>query len=366
MTPYDPATLPLDLNYSPLVGLVGRANAALARYDGLLQGIVNPAVLLSPLTTREAVLSSKIEGTQATFDEVLQHEAGELQQGEKATDIREIQNYRRALNLAAEALPERTLSLALVRQMHALLMDSVRGQDKAPGQFRADQNWIGRPGTPMGQATFVPPNPLRMMDALQNWEQYLVTPDVDPLIQVAVVHAQFELIHPFKDGNGRIGRVLIPLFLYQRRALASPMFYLSEYLEAHRDVYYDRLGGISRDGDWLGWLSFFLEAVAVQAEANCVRVRNILALYDRMKVTVTTATRSQYAMAVLDAIFDRPIFQSTDFVDKLGINKVTAAALLRQLRAAGVLVPLREASGRRAAVLAFRELLNAAEGLVIL
>lgn len=312
------------------------------------------------------MLSSKIEGTQATFDEVLRHEAGELQQGEKATDIREIQNYRRALNLAAEALPERTLSLALVRQMHAMLMGSVRGQDMSPGQFRNEQNWIGRPRTPMEQASFVPPNPLRMNDALLNWEHYLGTPDVDPLIQVAVVHAQFELIHPFKDGNGRIGRVLIPLFLYQRRALASPMFYLSEYLEAHREVYYDRLSAISRDGDWLGWLGFFLEAVVAQAEANCVRVRNILALYDRMKQTVTAATRSQYAMAVPDAIFDRPVFQSTDFVDRLGINKVTAAALLRQLRAAGVLVPLREASGRRAAVLAFPELLNAAEGSVVL
>lgn len=362
MKPYDPTTLPLDLNYSPLVGLVGRANAALARYDGLLQGIVNPAVLLSPLTTREAVLSSKIEGTQATFDEVLQHEAGELQQGEKATDIREIQNYRRALNLAAAALTERSLSLGLVREMHAMLMDSVRGQDKSPGQFRGDQNWIGRPGTPMTQATFVPPGPLRMNDALLNWEQYIGTLDVDPLIQAAVVHAQFELIHPFKDGNGRIGRVLIPLFLYQRRALASPMFYLSEYLEAHRDVYYDRLNAISRDGDWLGWMEFFLEAVRVQAEANCVRVRSILKLYDRMKETVTAATRSQYAMAVLDAIFDRPIFQSTDFIERLGINKVTAAALLRQLRGAGVLVALREASGRRAAVFAFQELLDAAEG----
>lgn len=362
MTPYEPTALPLDMNYSPLVGLVGRANAALARYDGLLQGIVNPAVLLSPLTTREAVLSSRIEGTQATFDEVLQHEAGELQHGEKATDIREIQNYRKALSLAAETLLERPLSLALVRQMHAVLMDSVRGQDKAPGQFRRDQNWIGRPGTPMDQASFVPPTPLRMNDALQDWERYLGTPDVDPLIQAAVVHAQFELIHPFKDGNGRIGRVLIPLFLYQRRALASPMFYLSEYLEANRETYYDRLGAISRDGNWLGWLDFFLTAVAVQAEANCVRVRDILALYGRMKDTVTTVTRSQYAMAVLDAMFDRPIFQSTDFVQRLGINKVTAAALLRQLREAGVLVPLREASGRRPAVLAFLELLHAAEG----
>lgn len=360
--PYEPATLPLALDYSSIVGLVGRANAALARYDGLLQGVVNPGVLLSPLTTREAVLSSRIEGTQATFDEVLQHEAGELQYGEKATDIREIQNYRSALKLAAEALADRGISLALVRQMHAVLMDSVRGKDKSPGEFRNDQNWIGRPGTPMEQATYVPPNPLRMKDALLNWEHYLGVADVDPLIQAAFVHAQFELIHPFKDGNGRIGRVLIPLFLYQARALASPMFYLSEYLEAQRDIYYDRLGAISREGDWVGWLRFFLEAVIAQAEANGRRVRDILGLYNSMKETVSKATRSQYASAVLDALFDRPVFRSADFVERLGINRVTALTLLRQLRESGVLVALRESSGRRAAVLAFPALLAAAEG----
>jgi Fic family protein len=366
MKPYEPQTLPLDLNYSSLVGLVGRANAALARYDGLLQGIVNPQVLLSPLTTQEAVLSSKIEGTQATLDEVLQHEAGALQEGEKATDIKEIQNYRLALRLSTDCLADRPLSLGLVRQMHTLLMDSVRGQDKEPGQFRKEQNWIGRPGCKLEEASFVPPSPLRLLDHLENWERYLGLRDVDPLIQTAVVHAQFEVIHPFKDGNGRIGRVLIPLFLYQQRALATPMFYLSEYLEANRERYYDRLRGISAQEDWLGWIAFFLEAVEKRAETHSLKVREMLALYNDMKLKITEATRSKFAIAVLDAIFDRPIFPASGFGERLGINKVTATTLLKQLRDAGVLMPLREASGRRAALLAFPALLNIAEGRAFL
>lgn len=363
MKPYEPSALPLaGIDYGSLVGPVGRANAALARYDGLLQGIVNPLVLLSPLTTREAVLSSRIEGTQATLDEVLEHEAGDLKAGEKAQDIREIQNYRQVLKLATEALAQQPLSLGLVRQMHALLMDSVRGQDKDPGRFRREQNWIGPAGTPMEQATYVPPGPLRLLDHLENWEAYLAMDDVDPLVQTAIVHAQFELIHPFKDGNGRIGRVLIPLFLFQKRALASPMFYLSEYLEAHRDLYYGRLQGISRRTEWAQWLGFFLEAVAEQADTNSGKVRAILALYEDMKHRIKEVTRSQYAITLLDAIFYRPIFQTSDFIDQVGIKKVTAHALLRQLREAGILATLREASGQRPAILAFPALLNLAEG----
>jgi len=162
MTPYTPDPLPpAGIDYGPLVGLVGRANAELARYDGLLQGIVNPGVLLSPLTTQEAVLSSRIEGTQATLDEVLEHEAGQPMPPEKSQDIQEIANYRAALIRAAEELAHRPISLSLVKQMHALLMDSVRGADRQPGQFRIDQNWVGPPGCVIEEATFVPPSPLR-------------------------------------------------------------------------------------------------------------------------------------------------------------------------------------------------------------
>lgn len=367
MQPYIPDTLPLvELDYARLVPHIGPANAALARYDGLLQSVINPSVMLSPLTNREAVLSSKIEGTQATVDEVLEYEAGLEFGGEKTKDIQEIVNYRNTLMMASEYVQERPMTLALVKQMHTVLLDSVRGARKTPGEFRLDQNWIGPAGCSMEQASFVPPSPLQLLDHLQAWEQYLAIQDFDVLVQVAIVHAQFELIHPFKDGNGRIGRLLIPLFLFQKRALASPMFYLSEYLETHRDEYYSRLQGISRDGDWSAWIAFFLHAITQQAQANTERVREILALYASMKQRITELTRSQHAITVLDALFDRPIFQSSDFVQRTGIPKQTALPFLRKLREAGILHPLREQSGRRSAILAFKDLLNCAEGQQII
>ena len=186
------------------------------------------------------------------------------------------------------------------------------------------------------------------------------------MVQTAVVHAQFELIHPFKDGNGRIGRLLIPLFLFQKRALASPMFYMSEYLEEHRDIYYACLRGISQAGDWNGWIEFFLDAVVEQARGNTARVRAMLAIYDRMKRRITELTHSQHAISVLDTLFDRPIFQASEFVERSGIPKQTAQPILRKLRDAGILHPLREHRGQQSAVLAFRDLLNCAEGRNVL
>jgi Fic family protein len=363
MTPYAPDALPLTgLDLPRLVVKIGPANAALARYDGLLQSVVNPGVMLSPLTQREAVLSSKIEGTQATVDEVLEYEAGMDFDPEKTKDIQEIVNYRKTLILAAEEIALRPISLGLLRQMHAVLMDSVRGANKTPGEFRHEQNWIGSAGCTIDQASFVPPAPLQLLDHLQFWEAYLAGSDIDVLLQCAVMHAQFELIHPFKDGNGRIGRLLIPLFLCQKKALASPMFYLSDYLEGHRDEYYARLQAISRDGDWSGWIAFFLEAVTQQALSNAERVRTMMALYEHMKRRIVELTRSQHAITVLDTLFDRPIFQSGDFVLRSGIPKQSALPFLRTLREANILQVVRESSGRRSAVLAFGDLLNCAEG----
>lgn len=367
MQPYVPDRLPLtNLGFERLIRRVGPANAALARYDGLLQSVINPSVLLSPLTNQEAVLSSKIEGTQATVDEVLEYEAGIEFDAEKVKDIQEVVNYRTALTLAKEALTERPLNLALLRQIHGTVMNSVRGADKSPGQFRVHQNWIGPEGCTIEQASFVPPSPLQLLDHLEAFERYLASDDVDPLLQVAVVHAQFELLHPFNDGNGRVGRLLIPLFLFQKKALGSPMFYLSEYLESHRDEYYARLRGISQQGDWTGWVEFFLTAITMQAQTNAVRVHGILALYEEMKQRVTELTRSQHALKVLDTLFHRPIFQSSDFVERSGIPKTTSLSFLAWLRDAGILTVLREQSGRRSAIFAFTELLNRAEGRKIL
>lgn len=367
MQPYQPSVLPPGgIDIVQLVTLVGEANAALARYDGLLQGMVNPAVMLSPLTNQEAVLSSRIEGTQATVEEVLEHEAGQEYDADKEADIQEILNYRRALTLAADSLRDRPLRLGLVRALHKEMMNSVRGQDKEPGEFRKTQNWIGPYGCTVETATFVPPDPLRLLDHLQAWERYLESDDTDPLLQTAIVHAQFEILHPFKDGNGRIGRLLIPLFLYSKGRLSTPMFYLSAYLEAHRPEYYSRLAAITREDDWTGWIAFFLSAIAEQAKGNIGRVQAILGLYEMMKTQVREITRSQHSAQIVDALFDRPIFRIGDFAVRAAIPKPTAHPLLRQLQEAGLLKLLREGSGRRPAILAFPELLNIAEGRKVL
>ena len=371
MQPFEPHVLPLtNLDWRQLLPLVGQANAALARYDGLLAGIPNPAVMLSPLTTQEAVLSSKIEGTQATVDEVLEQEAGLLKEGEKFKDIQEISNYRHALFQARSYLEAYPIRLAFVRELHRTLMNSVRGQDKTPGEFRLDQNWIGKMGCSIEEATFVPPNPIQLPEHLCAWEAYLELDDVDFLIQTAVVHAQFELLHPFKDGNGRIGRILIPLFLYQKKVLSQPMFYLSEYLENHRDDYYARLKGISSENDWDGWIAFFLQAITTQAMQNAQRVAAIQALYDEMKAAIHETTHSQYTVHLLDAIFSKPIFRTADLAQRLtdehGIHAKTAPALLRQLRDAGILLEIQPGAGRRSATMCFPRLLNLAEGRELL
>lgn len=365
--PYQPDFLPLEnLDHKALFTLVGEANGALARYDGLLQGVVNPLIMLSPLTNEEAVLSSKIEGTQATVDEVLEHEAGMIKEGEKSHDIQEIINYRKALLDAKDYLSDRPITLLFIRELHKILLNSVRGQNKTPGEFRKDQNWIGKFGCSMEEASFIPPNPFQLQDHLEAWQKYIASDDIDMLVQTAIIHAQFELLHPFKDGNGRIGRILIPLFLFQKKKLSQPMFYLSSYLEANREAYYHHLQNISREGDWNSWILFFLKAIVEQAKNNSDRVKAIMNLYEQMKIKIHDITHSQYSIHMLDAIFDRPIFGTTDFVKRTKISKATAMGLLRLLKEHDILKEIRKASGRRPAILCFPALLNIAEGKKIL
>lgn len=362
MQPFKPDSLPIkELDKAALFTAVGEANAALARYDGLLMGVVNPAVMLSPLTNQEAVLSSRIEGTQATVEEVLEHEAGQEYGEEKSQDIQEVLNYRKALMLAKDDVQERPIRLALIRELHRILMNSVRGEHKEPGQFRRDQNWIGAPGCTIKQATFVPPSPLQLMDHLHAWETYLGIDDIDPIVQTAIVHAQFELLHPFKDGNGRIGRLLIPLFLYSKGRLTSPMFYLSAYLESNREEYYARLRAISQNGDWTGWCAFFLRAVINQAQQNATTLREIMALYEATKTQVRDITHSPHSPQLIDALFDRPIFTAANLAQRANVPKPTVHKLINTLLDEGLLHRVRAASGRRPAILAFAELLNTLE-----
>lgn len=358
---------PIGIDWVQLYPLIGPAHAAVARYEGVLHGIPNPNVLLSPVTSQEAVLSSRIEGTQATLGEVLEFEA-EGEPGDESTakkaDIHEVLNYRAALSEATRLLDELPLSQRLIRLTHARLMQGVRGRNKAPGEYRRIPNWIGPEGCTIDQARFIPCSADTLPDAMSAWEAYIHAPALDALIQLAIVHAEFEAIHPFLDGNGRLGRLIVPLFLKSKGLLSAPNFYLSEYLEAHRDEYYDRLLAVSRDGDWIGWCAFFLRAIIEQAGTNQAKAQAIHALYTAKKDLMVEATRSQYGVRALDWFFSRPIFRTSDFVAMADIPEPTAKRILRLVRENGLLREIRPASGRRPAVLAFPDLLNICEGRV--
>jgi len=359
MNPHIPQLLPLkELNWVRFIKLIGQANAELARYDGILQGIVNPVVLLSPLTTKEAVISSKMEGTIASLHEVLEFEAAPDPANEKYHDIHEIINYREAMHYAVTWLDQKPLTLNLIKEIHSILLNSVRGRDKRRGNFRTGQNYIGKPGASIEEAMYVPPEPRLLSECLDNFEKYIHFDEKDMLVQLALVHAQFEIIHPFLDGNGRVGRILIPLFLFEKKILHLPMFYISEYLEARRDEYCSRLNAITAENKWDDWVEFFLKALVEQAKANSAKAKSILELYDRKKARITEATHSQYCIKTLDALFKRPIFTSPDFIKLSGIPKASGMRLIQLLKKEEIVVTLRKGKGRRAEIFEFKKLMD--------
>lgn len=351
---------PTGMDLNSIVAKIGKANAHLSRYDGLLESLVNPSVMLSPLILKEAELSSKIEGTIATANDVYKQQAGEIFEPSKDADIHEILNYRGALRQAEQRIGSEQISLHLVRQMHQILMQGVRGENKNPGQFRDTQNWIGSRGCSIDEATYVPPPPLLLTDLLEQLVDFANDTDekLDPIIQAALLHAQFELIHPFDDGNGRIGRLLIPLFLVRRRCIMSPSLYISGYLEANRTEYYLRLENITRHGDWIGWVSFFLQAIIDQSVNNLKLVRSINELYERTKREVSDLLRTDQAIYIVDMLFDTPVFRANQLHRRLEINRQRAAGYIRKLKAAGTIIELRASSGASPALLAFEDLLH--------
>lgn len=356
---------PKKLEWEALIPLIGPANAAVARYEGVLSSIPNPDVLLSPLTSQEAVLSSRIEGTQATLGEVLKFEAEGMLDDESTperADMREVLNYRMALHEATRLMSELPLSQRLVKATHKVLMNGVRGRNKDPGEYRKIPNWIGPEGSAIEQARFVPCSADVLDHCMDAWEKYIHFDAPDRLVQLAILHAEFEAIHPFLDGNGRLGRLMVPLFLYAHGLLSRPNFYLSGYLETNRDEYYDRLLAISRDGDWTGWCAFFLRGVTAQAHENIDKAQAIVKLHQERRDWMVDATRSQYAVRALDWMFKRPIFSTPDFVRSADIPAPTARGIVRALRDQGMLSEMIPSAGQRPAVYAFAELLNIAEG----
>lgn len=356
---------PSSLDLERLLPLIGPASSAVARYDGVLSAIPNASILLSPLTTQEAVLSSKIEGTQATMGEVLEFEAEGGRKKvpeEKREDIQEVLNYRRAMRHAEKRMQELPLCQRVIKELHRILLDGVRGQGKAPGEYRRIPNWIGPQGCTIEEARFVPISAGELDNAMGTWDRYINSDAPDRLIQLAILHAEFEALHPFLDGNGRLGRMCIPLFMHQVGLIQRPMFYISAYFEANRDEYYDRLLAVSKNDDWTGWCAFFLDAVRNQAEQNLEKATEILDLYGRLKQQIPEWTHSQYAIHTLDWIFEKPVFKSSDFVEKAGIPEPTARRILRVLREQELIKPLVASSGSRAAIYAFPALLSITEG----
>ncbi|MBN1617733.1 Fic family protein [Candidatus Dojkabacteria bacterium] len=362
MQPFKPHKLPIkELNWVEFIPYLGNARDRLAKFDGLLQGIPNPRVLLSPLTTKEAVLSSKIEGTQATLEEVLKYEANHSASQEKTEDIKEVLNYRQALMYAIDCLDKRPLSERLIKEVHKILLKDVRSNTGILGEFRDGQVFIGKDGTTIEAASFVPPKATDIPKYFKEFEKYLHYDEKDPLIQLAIIHAQFEIIHPFWDGNGRVGRILMPLFLFYKKVLTTPMFYLSEHFELNRTEYYAKLKGISKKNDWDSWIIYFLNAVAIQSEINSQKAKLIHNLYNKKKEEISQTTKSKYSFKVLDFIFSYPIFNSSQFYKITRIKGTTAKDLIKKIEKNKIIKLVQKGSGKRANIYLFPELLSITE-----
>ncbi|HEY2345999.1 MAG TPA: Fic/DOC family N-terminal domain-containing protein [Xanthomonadaceae bacterium] len=361
---YHIGKFPPNLDWARLVSLIGKASEAVGRYDGVVSAIPNAEVLLSPLFTQEAVLSSRIEGTVATIGEVLEVEGGDASamNPRRREDAYEIINYRKAVRFCEAELRDRPISQHMLRQAHSILMAGVRGRNKDPGSYRKQQNWIGAPKCKIEEASFIPIDQSHLQAGLDAWDAFMTSDPVNPLVQLAVLHAEFEALHPFLDGNGRLGRMIIPLYMHAQGALRSgPHFYVSAFLDAHRDEYLDRLRAVSADDDWTGWVLFFLEALRFQAQENEAKATEILSLYAEVKERVVKFTHSQHAIQAVDFIFSRPVFFGPTFITDSRIPRASATRILTLMRTHNLLRTLRAGLGRRPGLYEFSALLEITE-----
>lgn len=341
--PFPPTDLPLE---PPLLQLLSRADVAVGRLAGATEILPNPDLFVLMYVRREAVLSTQIEGTQASLMDILEFEAAR-EKGERRIDVLEVSNYVAALRYGLRRVRELPLSLRLIREIHDRLMRNVRGGEpaKTPGEFRRSQNWVG--GASPGTARFVPPPVLAMHDALNEFETFLhADGDLPLLVRIGLAHAQFETIHPFLDGNGRMGRLLVSFMLSHAGVLTEPLLYLSIYFKEHRADYYDRLQATRDAGDWEGWLAFFLEGVATVADQATETARRIVRMREtlRQSVQARLGRRSGNGLRLLDHLFTDPVVSVKNVEKILALSQPAAAALVSRLQDTGVLT---EMTGRR-------------------
>lgn len=343
-----PAPLPPKITYTDaLVLALSRADAALSELAGLGRMLPNPHLLIAPYVRREAVLSSRIEGTRTEMGELLLDEFAQdaepmvVRRREEDEDMREVRNYVRALEHGIARLADLPLSLRLVRELHGELLEGVRGGHATPGEFRRSQNWIGAPGSTLMTAAYVPPTPDVLMDCLSDWERFAHERETMPeLIQCALLHEQFEAIHPFLDGNGRVGRLLITLFLIERGRLDQPLLYLSDYIEKNRQGYYSALQQVRTQGDWNGWLHYFLEGVTITSRQGVQQARVLMELREEYRRLLAERPK---ALALIDPLFANPYLTASRVEELLGVTAPTARQAIGHLVAQGILV---ETTGR--------------------
>lgn len=346
---YLPNPLPPAITYNKeLINLLSKADRILGNLSGIGTQLPNPDLLITPYVKREAVLSSKIEGTQASLSDLFYFEAAGKEEREKevkTTDILEVVNYVKAMNYGLNRLKELPLCLRLIREIHKELMHKVRGNHLTPGEFRRSQNWIGPAGCTLNDASFVPPPVHEMHEALDKFEKFLHDKENLPgLIQCALIHYQFEAIHPFLDGNGRVGRLLITLFLCEKEYLIYPLLYLSAFFEKNRREYYDKLLAVSQKGAWEDWIKFFLRAVAYQSKDAIDNSKLILSLLEKYRKMLCEKRSSPYALALLEEIFLNPFITVSYAAKRIKTTYPTAKAAVDKLRECGILV---EASDKR-------------------
>ncbi len=319
---------------SSLVYRLDEASRAVATLAGVGETIPNPHLLTQPFLRREAVLSSRIEGTQASLSDLYLYEASR----KARMDVLEVHNYVRALEEGIELLDKLPICLRLINSLHATLLSGVRGERDRPGEIRTEQVWIGRPGTPLEEARFVPPPPSHVLDALDDWERFANEGlQMPPLVQCALLHYQFEAIHPYRDGNGRIGRLLIILFLCARKILPVPLLYLSAYFERDRQRYYDELLSVSVTGDWDAWLHYFLNGVIQQSNDSLRRARQIRELHEEYRGMVLDRRGSANSLKMVDLLFTRPYVTAPLTSAELGITHAGARRILDRFVEMGLL-----------------------------
>lgn len=328
-----------------MINLLIKANSQLAVLESIATRIPNVELFISMYVRKEALMSSQIEGTQATLEDVLDP----MIEANTNRDVADVVNYIKATEFAIKRLHELPLCNRLIKETHAVLMEGVRGQEKSPGEFRRSQNWIGGQGSTLKNARYIPPSPDDMIEAMSDLEKYINADDeLDALIRAALIHYQFETIHPFLDGNGRVGRLLITLFLMEKKVLSTPALYISYFLKKNRVEYYDRMTEVRAKGNYEQWVTFFLRALLESAEDATATIDELIALHDKNAAVISGMGRAaKNAMLVFEYLEANPIIEIRKTAEALSITFNTASSAVKRLTDAGILVQTTNASRNR-------------------